>query len=60
VEGAAAGACGGFILGRGRTESPPVAIKSLHAKIGELTRGIDLLETALTKAALLGAKQNED
>ena len=37
--------------------SPPVDVKSLHAKIGELTLENDFLEGALTKAGLLSAKK---
>lgn len=36
---------------------PPVDIKALHAKIGELTLENDFLEGALTKAGLLSAKR---
>lgn len=36
---------------------PPVDVKGLHAKIGELTLENDFLETALTKAGLLSAKR---
>jgi transposase len=36
---------------------PEVDIKSLHAKIGELTLENDFLEGALNKAGLLGAKR---
>ena len=43
--------------GGGRAESPPVDIKALHAKIGELTLENDFLEGALTKAGLLSAKR---
>lgn len=37
--------------------SPPVDVKALHAKIGELTLENDFLEGALTKAGLLSAKR---
>jgi transposase len=37
--------------------SPEVDIKSLHAKIGELTLENDFLEGALNKAELLSAKR---
>lgn len=40
-----------------KTESPPVDVKTLHAKIGELTLENDFLEGALTKAGLLSAKR---
>ena len=36
---------------------PPVDVKALHAKIGELTLENDFLEGALTKAGLLSAKR---
>lgn len=36
---------------------PPVAVKQLHAKIGELTLENDFLETALTKAGVLSARR---
>ena len=37
--------------------TPPVDVKSLHAKIGELTLENDFLEVALNKAGLLSAKR---
>jgi transposase len=37
--------------------SPSVDVKTLHAKIGELTLENDFLETALTKAGLLSARK---
>ena len=37
--------------------APSVDVKSLHAKIGELTLENDFLEGALTKAGLLSAKR---
>jgi transposase len=39
------------------TAQPAIDLKSLHAKIGELTLENDFLEGALTKAGLLSAKQ---
>ena len=39
------------------TKEPPVDIKTLHAKIGELALENDFLEGALTKAGLLSAKR---
>ena len=39
------------------TAPPAVDVKSLHAKIGELTLENDFLEGALTKAGLLSAKR---
>ena len=41
----------------GGTAEPVVDVKSLHAKIGELTLENDFLEGALTKAGLLSAKR---
>ena len=55
LEGGAAdvfGSCGG-----NGAEPPAVDVKSLHAKIGELTLENDFLEGALTKAGLLSAKR---
>ena len=40
-----------------KAASPVVDIKTLHAKIGELTLENDFLESALTKAGLLSAKR---
>jgi transposase len=40
-----------------RPADPPIDVKSLHAKIGELTLENDFLEGALTKAGLLSAKR---
>jgi hypothetical protein len=37
--------------------APAVDLKSLHAKIGELTLENDFLEGALSKAGLLSAKR---
>ena len=37
--------------------TPAVDVKSLHAKIGELTLENDFLEGALSKAGLLNAKR---
>jgi transposase len=54
LEGAASG-----VFGPGGTAAavPIVDVKSLHAKIGELTLENDFLEGALTKAGLLSAKR---
>jgi hypothetical protein len=41
----------------GGTAEPAVDVKSLHAKIDELTLENDFLEGALTKAGLLSAKR---
>jgi len=47
-----------FGAGAGATPStPPVDIKALHAKIGELTLENDFLEGALSKAGLLTARR---
>jgi transposase len=43
--------------GKVAKEDPPVDVKTLHAKIGELTLENDFLEGALTKAGLLSAKK---
>jgi hypothetical protein len=47
------------VFGTGSTAptTPAVDVKSLHAKIGELTLENDFLEGALTKAGLLSAKR---
>ena len=46
------------VFGEGRTDQPaPVDLKTLHAKIGELTLENDFLEGALTKAGLLSARK---
>src|ERR1700757_1946186 len=39
------------------TAQPAIDVKSLHAKIGELTLENDFLEAALNKAGLLSAKR---
>jgi transposase len=54
LEGGAAEVFGG---GAGAAQAPPVDVKALHAKIGELTLENDFLEGALTKAGLLSAKR---
>ena len=41
----------------GKKPDPPVDLKTLHAKIGQLTLENDFLEGALTKAGLLSAKK---
>src|ERR1700694_3885112 len=50
------GAADVFGAGNG-TEQPAVDVKSLHAKMGELTLENDFLEGALSKAGLLRAKR---
>ena len=39
------------------SKEPPIDVKTLHAKIGELALENDILEGALTKAGLLSAKR---
>ena len=52
------GAADVFGPGGGKgTGQPAVDVKSLHAKIGELTLENDFLEGALSKAGLLSAKR---
>ena len=51
------GASGVFGSGSMAPAAPAVDVKSLHAKIGELTLENDFLEGALTKAGLLSAKR---
>jgi transposase len=43
--------------GGGGSTTPAIDVKSLHAKIGELTLENDFLEGALSKAGLLSAKR---
>jgi transposase len=43
--------------GSGGSTQPAVDVKSLHAKIGELTLENDFLEGALSKAGLLSARR---
>jgi transposase len=52
-----ASASGIFGPGGGTPATPAVDVKSLHAKIGELTLENDFLEGALTKAGWLSAKR---
>jgi transposase len=40
-----------------QSKEPPVDVKTLHAKIGELTLENDFLEGALSKAGLLSEKR---
>src|SRR6202043_3196010 len=47
-----------FGSGNGIPTAPAIDVKSLHAKIGELTLENDFLEGALTKAGLLSAKRS--
>jgi len=55
LEGSAADVFGAG--GGGQQSTPSVDIKSLHAKIGELTLENDFLEGALSKAGLLNARR---
>ena len=41
----------------GCRSEPPVDVKAMHAKIGQLTLENDFLESALTKVGLLSAKR---
>ncbi len=43
--------------GEAKAAEPPVDLKTLHAKIGELTLENDFLEGALIKVGLLSAKR---
>jgi transposase len=45
------------LSGGSRPTTPPVDVKALHAKIGELTLENDFLEGALSKAGLLNARR---
>ena len=51
------GAVDVFVPGGSAPTTPSVDVKSLHAKIGELTLENDFLEGALSKAGLLNAKR---
>ncbi len=45
------------VFGAAESGPPPVDLKALHAKIGELTLENDFLEGALGKAGLLSGKR---
>ena len=45
------------VFAEGRPVEPPIDLKALHAKIGEITLENDFLEQALTKAGWLSAKR---
>ena len=45
------------VFGQTREADPSVDVKTLHAKIGQLTLENDFLESALTKVGLLSAKR---
>ena len=51
------GAAGVFGAGPRADAAAPVDVKTLHAKIGELTLENDFLAGALSKAGLLSAKR---
>ncbi len=51
------GAAGVFGLGKAEPTTPVVDVKTLHAKIGELTLANDFLEGALGKAGLPSARR---
>lgn len=51
------GAAGVFEQEKAEPKEAAVDLKSLHAKIGELTLANDFLEGALSKAGLLSAKR---
>src|SRR5258707_11523845 len=51
------GAAGVFGSGAASPEAPPVDLKALHAKIGELALENDFLEGALIKAGMLSVKR---
>ena len=45
------------VFGKSTESNPPVDVKAMHAKIGQLTLENDFLENALTKVGLLSAKR---
>jgi transposase len=45
------------LFGAASDPTPPIDVKTLHAKIGKLTLENDFLSGALTKASLLSAKR---
>lgn len=57
LEGPAASNAASVFGQEGRPAEPPVDLKALHAKIGELTLENVFLEGALNKAGLLSAKR---
>jgi transposase-like protein len=46
-----------FDAGNATPAAPPIDVKVLHAKIGQLTLENDFLESALSKAGLLGVRR---
>jgi transposase len=53
------GAAGVFGSGVASSGAPPVDLKALHAKIGELALENDFLEGALIKAGMLSVKPDD-
>ena len=45
------------VFGKSSESNPPVDVKAMHAKIGQLTLENDFLESALTKVGLLSARR---
>lgn len=45
------------VFDKASAADPPVDVKAMHAKIGQLTLENDFLESALTKVGLLSAKR---
>ena len=45
------------VFSKGGSTEPPVDLKTLHAKVGQLTLENDFLEGALNKVGLLSAKR---
>jgi len=45
------------VFDKASVTDPPVDVKAMHAKIGQLTLENDFLESALTKVGLLSAKR---
>ena len=45
------------VFGKSTESHPPIDVKAIHAKIGQLTLENDFLESALTKVGLLSAKR---
>ncbi|TCG09253.1 transposase [Paraburkholderia steynii] len=46
-----------FEVGNAAPAAPPIDVKVLHAKIGQLTLENDFLESALSKAGLLSVRR---
>jgi len=45
------------IFGKSTESNPPIGVKAMHGKIGQLTLENDFLESAFTKVGLLSAKR---